>query len=80
MFAVNSHRSMAEVVADNNFYAVMPHYFVQKFIRYGRLRRVGDYVISKKIFLTHMNSPHFEARCKIFKSFLVEECRKIQRL
>lgn len=79
-FAVNSHRSMAEVLSGNDFYAVMPLYFVRKFIRYGRLRRVGDYVINKKIYLTHASTPHFETRYKLFKSYLIEECRKIQRL
>lgn len=80
VFAVNSHRSMAEVVADNDFYAVMPHFFVQKFLRYGRLRRVGEYLISKKIYLTHMSSPHLEARLKAFKAYLVDQARKIQRI
>ena len=74
--AVNSHRSMMEALAQNDFFAFMPESSARDWIDSGRFKILPTAKLINSIYLAHVHNPHFEARNIKFKSFMLAQFKK----
>ena len=74
-FAVNSMRSMVQVLLSQDIYAVMPLHVVDGEIKANRLRIIGPQRLAKQIHLAHFADPRIGRRLSLFKQYLQSELR-----
>ena len=74
---VNSHPSMIDALESSDTYAVMPYLSARKAVSAKRLRIVPGYEIVSPLHLAHHENPHASERDRVFRQFMIEECRKL---
>lgn len=76
---VNSHRSMLEVVLENDVWSVMPFLSVEPYLRSNQLRRAHTAVLRNAIYLVHRQNNLVEKKDKVFSEFVRKQARTLER-
>ena len=70
-FSVSSHRSMAELVHEHHYYAVLPLLSVKSEIQSGKLVNVGQKNFKSPLYLIHADSDYLDIKVKELKKYIL---------
>jgi len=69
--AVNSHRSMVDALLQNDYFAVMPYFSVEKEIKSGSLKIVSKKELSNHLYLIYMENALMPLKSELFKKHVM---------
>tara|TARA_B100001248_G_scaffold262696_1_gene261032 strand:+ start:3635 stop:4513 length:879 start_codon:yes stop_codon:yes gene_type:complete len=69
--SVNSHRSMVEALFENDYYAIIPYFSVEKEIQSGKLKIVSDKEITNQLYLIYMENSLMPLKNELFRKHIM---------